>query len=41
LRPKFKDDKLFNAECKSEAYKLFCYNLVEMSVKLDENGEII
>ncbi len=41
LRPKFNDDKLFNAECKSEAYKLFCYNLVEMGVKLDENGQII
>lgn len=41
LRPKFKDEKLFNAECKSEAYKLFCHTLADMDMKLDENGEII
>lgn len=41
LRPKFTDDKLFNAECKSEAYKLFCHTLSDMDMKLDENGQII
>lgn len=41
LRPKFTDEKLFNAECKGEAYKLFCHQLAEMDLKLDENGQII
>ena len=41
LRLKFTDDKLFNAECKAEAYKLFCHTLSDMDMKLDENGEII
>jgi hypothetical protein len=41
LRPKFNDDKLFNAECKSEAYKLFCHQLADMDMTLNENGEII
>ena len=41
LRPKFTDDKLFNAECKGEAYKLFCHQLAEMDMTLDQNGQII
>ena len=41
LRPKFIDDKLYIAECKGEAYKLFCYQLAEMDMTLDENGQII
>lgn len=41
LRPKFTDDKLYDAECKGDAYKLFCHQLAEMDLKLDENGEII
>lgn len=41
LRPKFTDDILFNAECKGEAYKLFCHQLAEMDMTLDENGQII
>ncbi len=41
LRPKFTDDKLFDAECKSEAYKLFCHQLAEMDLQLDESGQII
>lgn len=41
LRPKFTDDKLYNAECKGEAYKLFCHQLAEMDMTLDENGEIV
>ena len=41
LRPKFKDEKLFNAECKGEAYKLFCHQLADMDMTLNENGEII
>lgn len=40
LRPKFTDDKLYNAECKGEAYKLFCHQLAEMDMTLDENGQI-
>jgi hypothetical protein len=40
LRPKFIDDKLYIAECKGEAYKLFCYQLAEMDMTLDENGQI-
>ena len=40
LRPKFTDDKIYNAECKGEAYKLFCHQLVEMDMTLDENGQI-
>jgi hypothetical protein len=40
LKPKFTDDKLFNAECKGEAYKLFCHQLAEMDMTLDENGQI-
>lgn len=40
LRPKFNDEKLFNAECKGEAYKLFCHQLAEMDMTLDENGQI-
>ena len=41
LRPKFNDDKLFNAECKGDAYKLFCHQLADMDMALNENGEII
>jgi len=41
LRPKFTDDKLYIAECKGEAYKLFCHQLAEMDMTLNENGEII
>lgn len=41
LRPKFTDEKLYNAECKGEAYKLFCHQLAEMDMTLDENGQII
>jgi len=41
LRPKYTDDKLYNAECKGEAYKLFCHQLAEMDMTLDENGQII
>lgn len=40
LRPKYTDDKLYNAECKGEAYKLFCHQLAEMDMTLDENGQI-
>jgi hypothetical protein len=40
LRPKFTDDKLYNAECKGEAYKLFCHQLAEMDMTLDQNGQI-
>lgn len=40
LRPKFTDDKLYIAECKGEAYKLFCHQLAEMDMTLDENGQI-
>jgi hypothetical protein len=41
LRLKFTDDKLFDAECKAEAYKLFCHQLADMDMTLNENGEII
>jgi hypothetical protein len=40
LRPKFIDDKLYIAECKGEAYKLFCHQLAEMDMTLDESGQI-
>ena len=41
LSLKFTDYKLFNAECKGEAYKLFCHQLAEMDMTLDQNGQII
>jgi hypothetical protein len=41
LKPKFDNHQLWVAECKSYAYKLFCYQLAEMDMTLDENGQII
>ena len=41
LKPKFNNHQLWVAECKSYAYKLFCYQLAEMDMTLDENGQII
>lgn len=40
LKPKFTDVTLLTAACKAEAYKLFCYQLAEMDMTLDENGQI-
>lgn len=41
LRPKYNDFELWKAGCKAEAYKLFCHQLADMDMTLNENGEII
>ena len=41
LRPKYNDFELWKAGCKAEAYKLFCHQLADMDMSLNENGEII
>ncbi len=41
LRPKYNDFELWKAGCKAEAYKLFCHQLAEMDMTLNEKGEII
>jgi hypothetical protein len=41
LRPKYNDFELWKAGCKAEAYKLFCHQLADMDMTLDQNGQII
>jgi len=41
LRPKYNDFELWKAGCKAEAYKLFCHQLADMDLQLDESGQII